>query len=311
MSNAIRRVAPANGRYDYVVAIDPANYPVIDWVIDPDISGVSNVPQMYWKWDSSTSTVIEMTESEKDAVDDYGELDDVVPVQVVTIYIEEEFAIDETKVIDLNQYGQSNLKLHAAFDPSVTILAKSSLLSADGSGPVGWDAGNVSTNEKSINNGSYTDLVYNNSVSGNTSGVILGIDMITPTKINYMKRWDYSSTYYDKVWEFIGTDDPTGKDYTVIFTQSQKGPYLDPTPFEKGFPEVVFRYYGWRCVTSNNSSYTISREMELYYGENEVVQKALKLDDDYEFYIDKKNQLHVTNKNVNRTLRIVLMGNEE
>jgi len=306
MTTAIRKIANAQGLYDYVEAINPVDYPTLDWAIDPDISAVGAVPRVYWKWNGSV--VVEMTQVEKDAIDDYDAPDELNPVEALTIVNEQSYMADETKVIDLTSY--SGLSVVSVYDPSVSELAGGGLLSAAGSGPVGWDPNNVGTGEASINNGNYTDLVYNNSAAGNTSGVIMGIDMLTPTAINYMKRWDYSASYYDTSWEFIGTDDATAATYTVIFAQTQTAPFLDPTPFERSFPEVTFRYYGWRCVTSFNATYTISRELELYNGTIELVKKPLDFGVEYDFYIDDGMMLHITNKDTPRTLRVVLMGND-
>ena len=310
MSNAIRKIASDSGQYDYVTAINPNDYSETDWVIDPDISAVSNVLRIYWKWNGST--VVEMSESEKSVVDYFRNQVDDTPVQVLTAYNEQYYELNETKMIDLSIYGEkSNITLNSIMDPKSSIVEDAELLSAAGSGPTGWDAKNKTTLENSINNGSYTDLVYNNSSPGNTSGIIIGIDMKVPTTINFMKRWDYSATYYDKVWEFIGTNDPSADEYTVIFKQEQESPFLDVSaPFEKSFSDVTFRYYGWRCVTSNNSTYTITRELEFFYGLHKTVEKTLKYGDDYDFYVDENKKLYITNKGTARTMKVILMGDE-
>ena len=43
------------------------DFPVADWIINPDLSALAGVPTKYWK--VVGDTVIEMTQTEKDAVD--------------------------------------------------------------------------------------------------------------------------------------------------------------------------------------------------------------------------------------------------
>jgi len=63
-----------NKTADPVVVKMSANtpdYPTADWLINPDLSALSAIPQKHWK--VSGSTVVEMTQAEKDVVD-YGDL---------------------------------------------------------------------------------------------------------------------------------------------------------------------------------------------------------------------------------------------
>lgn len=69
MANAIRKTADAQGIFQYVESINTPDYPTVDWEIDPDVSGVSGVNRDHWKYDGS-NVVAEMTQPEKDAVDD-------------------------------------------------------------------------------------------------------------------------------------------------------------------------------------------------------------------------------------------------
>ena len=48
-------------------SINTPEYPTVDWLINPDLSALSSVPNKYWK--ISGSTVVEMTQAEKDQVD--------------------------------------------------------------------------------------------------------------------------------------------------------------------------------------------------------------------------------------------------
>lgn len=48
-------------------SVNSPDYDPADWIINPDLSGVSGVPVVYWKIDGDT--VSEMSQAEKDAVD--------------------------------------------------------------------------------------------------------------------------------------------------------------------------------------------------------------------------------------------------
>ncbi len=69
MANAIKKTADVNGIFQYVESINTPDYPTAEWEIDPDVTGVAAVPRNHWKYDGS-SVVAEMTQPEKDAVDD-------------------------------------------------------------------------------------------------------------------------------------------------------------------------------------------------------------------------------------------------
>lgn len=75
MARAIKRTAEADGTYTYFESVNTPDYPTGTWLIDPDLSGVSAVPQQYWK--VVADTVVEMTQGEKDAVD-YAHLNEQV-----------------------------------------------------------------------------------------------------------------------------------------------------------------------------------------------------------------------------------------
>lgn len=51
----------------YLQSVNTPDYPVGDWVINPDLSGVTGVAQKYWKL--TGDVVSEMSQAEKDAVD--------------------------------------------------------------------------------------------------------------------------------------------------------------------------------------------------------------------------------------------------
>lgn len=62
MSNVLNRTT-----LQYLQSVNTPDYPIGDWVINPDLSGVVGVPQKYWKL--TGDVVSEMTQPEKDAVD--------------------------------------------------------------------------------------------------------------------------------------------------------------------------------------------------------------------------------------------------
>lgn len=51
----------------YLQSVNTPDFPVEDWIINPDLSALTGVPQKYWK--VVGDTVVEMTQPEKDAVD--------------------------------------------------------------------------------------------------------------------------------------------------------------------------------------------------------------------------------------------------
>lgn len=61
----MRRSAP----YEYYERAHTPDFPVVDWVHDPDFSGVTEVPQKYRKVQTGTDNIAEMTQVEKDAID--------------------------------------------------------------------------------------------------------------------------------------------------------------------------------------------------------------------------------------------------
>lgn len=72
-------------------------YSSTDWIIDPDLSAVENIPQMYWKIDGDS--VIEMSDSEKTAVD------------VVQLNSAKELAINAASE-DMRKYIHSHYEPH-------------------------------------------------------------------------------------------------------------------------------------------------------------------------------------------------------
>lgn len=62
MSSVINRTTLA-----YKTSVNTPDYSETEWIINPDLSGVSEVPQKYWK--IVGDDVVEMDQAEKDAVD--------------------------------------------------------------------------------------------------------------------------------------------------------------------------------------------------------------------------------------------------
>jgi len=62
MANVLNRTSK-----QYVASANTPEYPVAEWIINPDLSGVVGVPTKYWS--ISGDTVMEMSQAEKDAVD--------------------------------------------------------------------------------------------------------------------------------------------------------------------------------------------------------------------------------------------------
>ena len=73
MGTVVKKTANAHGTYRVLRNVDISNYPSADWLHDPDLSGVINVPEKFWKNDSGS--IVEMTQGEKDTV--IGKLTDV------------------------------------------------------------------------------------------------------------------------------------------------------------------------------------------------------------------------------------------
>jgi len=320
MANAISKTADARGIYAYVENImDFASYPSANWYYDPDVSALSAVDRNYWVYVSDGDTKVqEMNQAQKDVVDAalLG-----LPVREGQVYTDcQTYAHDEEKCIILPA-PLTNMVVHV-MDPNVQHLVGGTLLSPTGTG---YDPGNVSTGELLINNGTLSDLCYNNSSTANTPGLVYGIDMGSSTPIMAMKRYDYSAAYYDTQWEFIGTnDDLTGKDtggrfflggspnvsWEVIFTKAQSEACLNPNPHVQAFTERVYRYYAVRCVTSSNATYSIISELELYGGGSmQTVEQKLSVNVDYEY--SASDEYTVCIKNITgdtKELKVVVMG---
>jgi len=62
MANVVNRTTVR-----FLRSVSTPDFPVADWIINPDLSSVAGVPTKYWK--ISGDLVLEMTQAEKDAVD--------------------------------------------------------------------------------------------------------------------------------------------------------------------------------------------------------------------------------------------------
>ncbi len=274
MANVIKKTPGDNGTYHYLINVNISGYPSSDWEADPDVSGVSAVAQNYWKY-NGTNIVIEMTQPEKDAVDVATSNEDIINTQEPPhIYnFTETFTASELKTITL-PIPLVNASVYIT-DTSFTELSGETLLSASGSGPVGWDPGNRGNLEARINDGIFTNLVYNNTSQGSTAGYIIGIDMLTATTINQLMFIEHGTSYFNTSWEFIGTNVATAATYDVIESGTSSVPYLAANPYISSFSDQTYRYFGIRCVTSNNASFAILRELELSSGTTQTVERTL------------------------------------
>jgi len=317
MANVLKKTPDANGVYHYVENIlVPGDYPSGSWEYDPDTSALTGSPAVnrnYWKYVSDNDAKCgEMNQSEKDAVDLAlaG-----LPVEEGQVYTEcYTYAADEERTIILPA-PLRNVVVHV-LDPNVQELIGGSLDSPKGTG---YDPGNVSTGELNINNGNCSDLVYNNSSNGNTTWLVYAIDMGSATTVTAMTRCDYSASYYDTEWQFIGFDAPLAgspftsrfsSGYDVIFTQTQSSANLSANPFIRAFPGETYRYFGVRCVTSFNASYSIISEMGLYTGGTvQTVEKKLSVNTDYECSWLSPTQISIKNiTGESKELKTVVMG---
>ena len=313
MANAIKKKADSNGIYQYVEQINVLDYPLTNWIIDPDVSALVDVPRKYWKTISSgiplVFSVVEMTQPEKDAVDiSTSYITEVSTAPISTIFTRTlTFTDSETKTLVLPK--PMNFVTINVYNTAVPILANAQLLSPGGTG---WDPFNRSSTEANLIDGNYNNLAYNNTSAGNTSGFILGVDMGSPTLVNAMRLIDWGAAYYCTAWELVGTNDISGSPsgFTVILSETQSAPYLTTAPFLKTFTDVTFRYYGIRVVSSINPNFAIWREMELLTGTMATVEKELSLGADFDYSKINSTTLEINNlKKTSQTYKIVITGN--
>ena len=62
MANVLNRTTKA-----YLTSVNTPDYPVQDWIIDPDVSSVAGFPSYYWTITGDVVTL--MSQAERDAVD--------------------------------------------------------------------------------------------------------------------------------------------------------------------------------------------------------------------------------------------------
>lgn len=72
MTTAIKKTPAENNQYTFTVDANENDHPTSHWVHNPNIDAVDAVPREYWKWDSASNQVVEMTITEQSFVDDYG-----------------------------------------------------------------------------------------------------------------------------------------------------------------------------------------------------------------------------------------------
>jgi hypothetical protein len=64
MSNVVNKFS-----FVYLQSVNTGDYLDGNWLINPDLSSIINVPQKYWKYDELTDSIVEMTSEEKTTVD--------------------------------------------------------------------------------------------------------------------------------------------------------------------------------------------------------------------------------------------------
>ena len=111
MFNAIKRTPSETGQYEFVISTDVDMYPSTEWAHDPDISTVGDVPRTYWKWDDANNIVIEMSQAEKDIVDDYGTdgMEDIAATLKVSI----------SDNLPLSTIDGKKLAVHTSYKPEI------------------------------------------------------------------------------------------------------------------------------------------------------------------------------------------------
>tara|TARA_Y100000310_G_C20692581_1_gene823308 strand:- start:2069 stop:2794 length:726 start_codon:yes stop_codon:yes gene_type:complete len=85
MSDVIHRTdRDSNGRLIHKLSVNTPDYPLAIWVVNPDLSGVSDVAPLYWK--VVGDSVLEMDQSEKDAADEeYATPDPGLPGEGIAV----------------------------------------------------------------------------------------------------------------------------------------------------------------------------------------------------------------------------------
>lgn len=69
MSHVISKIPNNLGIYEYRRSVNTPDYFTTLWEVNPDVSGVAGVDEIYWKYVGSPSSIVEMSQDEKDAVD--------------------------------------------------------------------------------------------------------------------------------------------------------------------------------------------------------------------------------------------------
>lgn len=110
MPNALNRTT-----LRFKTSADPNYHPVVEWIIDPDMSNVEGVPKQYWK--IVGDDVLEMSQAEKDAKD--------ITLEAERVARLEYNAIDRMMVPDvavISQELQDYINANAVYTDSVTGL---------------------------------------------------------------------------------------------------------------------------------------------------------------------------------------------
>lgn len=67
MANVIHRTNRINGKLEQRFSVNTPAFPVGSWIINPDLSGVNSVAEIYWE--TVADTVVAMSQADQDVVD--------------------------------------------------------------------------------------------------------------------------------------------------------------------------------------------------------------------------------------------------
>ena len=124
------------------------------------------------------------------------------------------------------------------------------------------DPTNVTTVENNLANGNTTtDFVYNNSSSGTTNKELPALDLGEPKEVSLCKVYWYSDTFKANDFQIQYSDDlstwQSVGDFEGVVTDNGVSQDLNFNP-------VSARYWRLFCLSGNNSTWVVIREMEVF-----------------------------------------------
>lgn len=277
--------------------VHPQTMNLSEYYPDEDIAGVqTNIQSLV----DSGAILIETVDGTP-----INNVDYAIDESISVFTDEQSYAEDETKNVTHPQ--MTTAKTITCYDPEHYETGNFTQLSTS----TGWDPLNRSTIENNMRDGNLTNLTYNNSAVGQTVGCIFGVDLGSPQTVNQFKMYDWTNgTYIATAWEFIGSNDASAATYDVLFSKTGHTQTSNPNPTtEVVTPSQAYRYYGVRCVTSNNPSYWVLSELQVLSGT--VVgpyKRMLQPNVDFEVKKINNNSVEVKNLGEARKIKIVVVG---